>query len=108
MELGTYGKLERGAESAMGLGMYGKRASERASERRRRAERGAESPTVLGTHGRLERGAESAMELGTDEEMERGAESAMELGTNEMANESPCRGGISCTATENPRAEVRC
>ena len=59
---------------------------------------GVESPTVLGTH---------AMELGTYG-MERGAESAMELGTNEMANESPCRGGISCTATENPRAEVRC
>ena len=107
MELSTYGELERGAESAMGLGMYGKRASERASERRRRAERGAESPMVLGTHGRLGRGAESAMERGTYG-IERGAESAMELGTNEMANESPCRGGISCTATENPRAEVRC
>ena len=107
MELGTYGKLERGAESAMGLGMYGERASGRASERHRRAERGVESPTVLGTHGRLERGAESAMELGTYG-MERGAESAMELGKNEMANGSPCRGGISCTATENPLAEVRC
>ena len=98
MELGTYGKLERGAESAMGLGMYGERASGRASERHRRAERGVESPTVLGTH---------AMELGTYG-MERGAESAMELGKNEMANGSPCRGGISCTATENPLAEVRC
>ena len=107
MELGTYGKLERGAKSATELGMYGKRASERASERRRRAERGAESSTALGTHGRLERGAESETELGTCG-MERGAESAMELGTNEMAKESPCRGAISCTATENPRAEVRC
>jgi hypothetical protein len=89
-ELCTY-EIERCAESAMELGTYGK-------ERRRRAERGVESPTVLGTH---------AMELGTYG-MERGAESAMELGKNEMANGSPCRGGISCTATENPLAEVRC
>jgi len=65
MELGTYGKLERGAESATELGMCGKRASERASERCRRAERGAEPPTARGTHGKLEsRGAESATELG--------------------------------------------
>ena len=69
-------------------------------------ERSAESATELGTYG-IERGVESAMELGTYG-IERGAESAMELGTNEMANESPCRGGISCTAIENPRAEVRC
>ena len=42
-------RLERGAESATELGMCGKRASERASERCRRAERGAEPPTARGT-----------------------------------------------------------
>ena len=66
MELGTYGKLERGAKSATELGMN-------------------ESATELSTCG-MERGAESAMELGTNEKAK---ESPCRGATSCTATENP-------------------